>query len=201
MSKIFHEFEVFDESENSSNKFVIQEVPRDRFNDFADFMVQYFITGTPLNECKKIADYPEIVELRRKSYLEKLKENYSVICFKEGSRDIVAVNLLTIKNKNDSEQEITDHYPQPYQDVLDILELAEKKFNVFEHYQVDKILYSVGMTVHPDYRGKGIATELFKTRDPILRYLGLEVTSAECTSLGSQIASERAGYECHLVFE
>lgn len=52
-----------------------------------------------------------------------------------------------------------------------------------------------GLCINPEYRGRGIATEMLKARVPILKALGLTVTSTAFTGIASQIAAKKAGYE------
>lgn len=84
-------------------------------------------------------------------------------------------------------------------DVLKLLDYTTKQFNVYEFYNVDKYLTAYGLSVHTDYRGRGIATMMLKARVPLLKALGLKVTSTAFTAIGSQIASAKAGYEENLV--
>jgi len=69
------------------------------------------------------------------------------------------------------------------------------QFDAFGYYKVDKYLSEYGLCVHPDYRGRGIATEMLIARGSLLKALGLEMSSTAFTVIGSQIAAERAGYE------
>jgi hypothetical protein len=92
-------------------------------------------------------------------------------------------------------------FPEAFKDLIAASKIVEKQFPSYKHFKVDKILKCYGMATHPLHRGRGIATQLFIARDALLRYLGLEVSVAECTGIGSQIAAERAGYQCHLVLE
>lgn len=66
---------------------------------------------------------------------------------------------------------------------------------MFENYKVDQYLTAYGLCVNPEFRGRGIATEMLKARVPILAAFGLEVTSTAFTGVGSQIAAQRAGYK------
>lgn len=79
-------------------------------------------------------------------------------------------------------------------DVLEVIEFSTKEYNIFEKYNVDQYLTAFGLCVNPDYRGRGIATEMLKARAPILKALGLTVTSTAFTGIGSQTAAKKAGY-------
>lgn len=67
-------------------------------------------------------------------------------------------------------------------------------FDVFEHYNVNYYLYAHGLAVKTEYRDRGIATELLKSRAPLMRSLGLSVTSSLFTTLGAQKAALKVGY-------
>jgi hypothetical protein len=64
-----------------------------------------------------------------------------------------------------------------------VLKIAASKFDPFEHFKVDTILKSYFLAVNSDYRGRGIAIEMFRSRDPFLKSLGLQVTVAACTGI------------------
>lgn len=80
-------------------------------------------------------------------------------------------------------------------DVLAVLDFCAKQFNVCKHFDVDRYLSAYGLCVDPDYRGRGIATEMLKARKPFMQAFGLKVTSNSYTGIGSQIAAKKAGYQ------
>lgn len=80
-------------------------------------------------------------------------------------------------------------------DVFDALEHTTKQFDVYSAYNVVQYLTAYGLCVNPDYRGRGIATEMLKARKPILKALGLTITSTAFTGIGSQMAAKKAGYD------
>jgi len=71
--------------------------------------------------------------------------------------------------------------------------------NVFVNYDVDKYLYGYGLCTNPDYRNRGIATEVLKARPILMKALGLKLTSTAFTAIGSQVAASKAGFEETLV--
>lgn len=72
---------------------------------------------------------------------------------------------------------------------------VKNKFDVFEHYNVENYLSGGCLCVNSDYRGRGIATEMLKARSSLLQVLNLSVTSTVFTSLASQKAAAKAGYD------
>lgn len=84
------------------------------------------------------------------------------------------------------------------QDIIDVfkaLTYTVKQFDVYKAYNVDQYLTAYGLCVNPEYRGRGVATEMLKARAPILKALGLKVTSTAFTGIGSQTAAKKAGYD------
>lgn len=76
---------------------------------------------------------------------------------------------------------------------------AQKQFDVFQHYNVNAYLIAYGLCVDTAYRARGIATEMLKARGPLLKALGLKVTTTAFTGIGSQKAALKAGYEENFV--
>jgi GNAT superfamily N-acetyltransferase len=68
------------------------------------------------------------------------------------------------------------------------------QFDPFQFYQVDVFLSAVGLTVHPDFRRRGIAVEILKARLPLCKAFGIKVTSTMFTAIGSQISATKAGF-------
>lgn len=111
MAKVFRKFEALDKAANNKHQYVIQEIPEDRFQDVVEFMVKYFITEEAMCECKKVAENPEGVEFCKGFSMEMLAQKASLICFEEGSSEIVAANLLIVQTKDETESvmEVQDH--------------------------------------------------------------------------------------------
>lgn len=75
------------------------------------------------------------------------------------------------------------------------MNLAEIQFDVWSHYNVDAYLASMGLAVHSEFRGRGIAVEMLKAREEILKILGLKLTSTQFTGIGSQKSAIKAGFQ------
>lgn len=75
------------------------------------------------------------------------------------------------------------------------MDFCTKQFDIFDHFQVDRYLSAYGLCVDPEYRGRGIATEILKARVPYMKAFGLKVTATAFTAIGSQAAAKKAGFE------
>lgn len=76
-----------------------------------------------------------------------------------------------------------------------LIDYAENQFNIFENFHVTSYLTSYALLIHPDYRARGIATEMLRARVPFMRQLGMKVSATVFSSIGSQIAASKAGFE------
>lgn len=75
------------------------------------------------------------------------------------------------------------------------MKFVEMKRNVSEIYNVDEYLAAMGLGVHPAYQKRGIATQMLKARENVMKILNLKLTSTQFTGEISQKAAMRAGYE------
>jgi hypothetical protein len=62
-------------------------------------------------------------------------------------------------------------------------------------YNVEKVMYAAGLCVDGRLRGRGIATEILKTRAKLMQTIGLKVTTSIFSTVGAQRAAEAAGYD------
>lgn len=64
-----------------------------------------------------------------------------------------------------------------------------------EHYGVHRVISAAGLCVIEKYRGRGIATKILQARAPLLKCIGIKVTSTIFSTIGGQKAAKSAGYE------
>lgn len=66
---------------------------------------------------------------------------------------------------------------------------------MFDHYNVNDYLYAHGLAVRTDHRERGIAVEILKARVPLMQACNLSITTSLFTTLGSQKAALKVGFE------
>jgi GNAT superfamily N-acetyltransferase len=76
-----------------------------------------------------------------------------------------------------------------------LIDYAENQFDIFKTFNVNSYLTSYALLVHPSYRSRGIATEILKARVPFMKLLGMNVSATLFSSIGSQVAARKAGFE------
>ncbi|XP_055547033.1 uncharacterized protein LOC129731225 [Wyeomyia smithii] len=121
-----------------------------------------------------------------------LKEKMTLVCYKEGSDEIIGANILAVKNtsnyfnfklKNDRQD-----------NMLNIIDYVSKQFDFTERYCIENRLVAYGLSVNKLYRGRGIATDILKARVPMCKALGIKLAAHPFSAIGSQKAALNAGY-------
>ncbi|XP_055627382.1 uncharacterized protein LOC129769278 isoform X2 [Toxorhynchites rutilus septentrionalis] len=120
-------------------------------------------------------------------------QKMTLVCYKEGSDEIVGANLLYVRTSD--EEEGRQFQSTVVQDIMATIEYTTQQFNLFEHYKVDHYLKSSGLAISRRYRGRGIATEVLKTRVPLCKAFGIKLTATNFASDAAQVAATIAGFE------
>lgn len=96
------------------------------------------------------------------SWREILEQKLVIVCFREGSDEIVGLNFCHAKTLQDANGKLPKHFP--YTTIADPFYFVFNKVNIFEKYNVDKYLSAFGLSVGRKYRGCGIAANILKAR-------------------------------------
>lgn len=209
---IYHEFEARDLHSNKFVKFRVQDFPRERYEEGVEYMVQNFFEHEVMGKSRRIKSDRVAVKEMSKIWRELLAKGLSLACFKENSDEIIAMNILDVTSSLDAEDKLKVNrsalfaldfslnflfkfQSQNLCDVFSAISYAQRQFDVCQHYNVSEYLMAYGLCVDTQYRARGIATEMLKARVPYLKALGLKVTTAVFTGIGSQIAAKKAGFE------
>ncbi|PSN32093.1 hypothetical protein C0J52_23916, partial [Blattella germanica] len=183
-------------------KFRIQCATEDMYEEILNYMCNIFSREEHLSASMKIADDPIAVKEARAIWMKYLKMNISVVALLEDdeilnpnkSSRIVGFNILGISKKTD---------PKFTSDMVEtettgpvmrfIFDFALKDVDIFEMYGVDEYMSALGLFVHPDFRGQGLAYHLIRARFPLAKALGIKATMTYFTPIAAQVAAERAG--------
>nr|XP_029732804.1 uncharacterized protein LOC115268779 [Aedes albopictus] len=173
--------------------YTIQDLPEERFEDAVRHLSEHFARDEQMNQAKGLdrdeCAMNEVVQL----WNAMLPERLSVVCFREGSDEIVGVNVLGVAFKFDKEE--PKFKSEIFQTIFDTIGYISQQANVYERYGVDRYLNAMGLSVDPVYRGRGIATELLRARIPLCKAMGIKLTSTCFTGPGSQGAARKVGFE------
>ncbi|XP_070492904.1 uncharacterized protein [Chironomus tepperi] len=171
----------------------IIDIPENRYEEACNFMVKHFIPYEPKLVSRNASNDIIVAEDYYNRYMYGIKQNVSVACVKTGSENFIAVNILEVHGCNDSE---ISFKPQSKTciDIMEAVEYIENEADLFNRHMVDYYLSGTGLAIHPQYRGRGFATEIIKARTSILQFYDLKLTSTGFSSVAAQKAAEKAGH-------
>jgi len=208
---VYYTFQAKDKGSDELVNYRVQDVPEEYFDRVIDLLTKYYLTEETLCITKKLSDDEKVANEMKALIMGILKRKLSLACFREGSDDLVGVNVMSVAYKDDTtgyamvidtatmSYKVSSAFPQiqskPLLEIFELVSYVREKSDLFNTYKVDKYMTEYGQCVHPDYRQRGIATEILKARAPLMKALGLNLTSTAFTVIGSQIAAERASYD------
>lgn len=122
-----------------------------------------------------------------------LHHKLTLACFKENSNEIIALNVLSVWNGG---HKFTKHNGVALMNALKVVAFIVSQFNISEKYGVDKYLEGWGLGVNSKYREIGdiISIEMLKARVPLMKSLGLTVSSSLFSGRENQVAASKAEY-------
>lgn len=123
-----------------------------------------------------------------------LEQHVTLVCFREGSDEIVGMNVIGVMTKEEAGE---DHVPsgKALQVEHAAVVILNKNYNVFEKYNVDVFMSELGLSVAREYRGRGIGEHILRARVPLGKAIGIQVTNTLFTSTASQILADKVGFE------
>lgn len=105
----------------------------------------------------------EGIEANKQLWRSLLKQQITLVCYKDGSDEIISVNILGVITKEDKDS-VYKAEGFPWTQIFGTLTYVSNKVDVMEKYNVDKYITAFGLSVSPKYRGRGIACEMLKAR-------------------------------------
>lgn len=98
---IYHTFKARDLHSNKEIEYRVQDFPEDRFEQGVQYMVQNFFEHEVMGKTRKIkSDRNAVMEISA-FWRKEMAKKVSFVCFKEGCDDIIGMNIMAVKNKND----------------------------------------------------------------------------------------------------
>lgn len=92
--KIFNKFTAKDLDENKLAEYYVQDLPENLYEDAIKFLIEFYTPDEPIFECRNARSESQTIEDFSKLWMEILKVKISQVCFKEGSDEIIGVNLI-----------------------------------------------------------------------------------------------------------
>ena len=134
----------------------------------------------------------EIRELMRAP----LQQNLSIALISRKTGKIIGGRMIKVDNRDD-QLDISKIKSEPNRKCVDVYAELDRRCNVFDHYNVDELIYFYGLVVHRDYRQRGIGEKLMRAAVFFVQNLGLGlfIIKGDGTSNFSQRLYEKVGFE------
>lgn len=95
-------FQALNEDGDSLAQYRIQDLTPSRFEDAVRHMTRHFLTDEPLCQSRKLKDHPQsIYEFQDIIRSAMIENKMTIACFKEGSDEIIGMNILYVKRRED----------------------------------------------------------------------------------------------------
>jgi len=98
---LYYKFVTTDCKSDRLVEYKIQDIPADRHHEACEFMVKHFVSHEPKIVARNGHNDPLVVEDYYTKFMLGIKQQVSVACFKRGSNEFVAVNILEVLGRND----------------------------------------------------------------------------------------------------
>ncbi|CRK88768.1 CLUMA_CG002664, isoform A [Clunio marinus] len=181
--------------DNKLIEYRIEDLQENRFDDAVHIIREKHLIDEPMKSSKGVRDCPISVQEMTENLRNMLRQNISLVCYKEGSNDIVAVNILGVITEAESDAPL-EHKGQRWAEHNNTKNFIKKTFfDPFKHFQIDKVMCAGGLFVNKEYRNRGIAVEMLKARHELGKVIGIQVSSNVFSSLGAQKAAAKVGFE------
>uniref|UniRef100_A0A1L8DAT3 N-acetyltransferase domain-containing protein n=1 Tax=Nyssomyia neivai TaxID=330878 RepID=A0A1L8DAT3_9DIPT len=190
---VWHRFTVQHPQTGDVVHYRVQDLPEERYKEALDIMISDFLRDEPMCRSRKCTEDPAAIADFRKIWAKVQQDKICLVCFREGSDEIMGMNFLKITQKDAIDP--PTNYCKSTSDVLNTMDYIAQQGNLFEHYGVDKFINGYGLIVPPKNRGLKLGVEILKARVPLAKALGIQLTSTIFSNRASQSAATRAGFE------
>lgn len=101
-----HSFEARDLHSNKLVRYRVQDFPRERYEEGVEYMVQNFFEHEVMGKSRRIKSDRLAVKEMSQIWRELLAKELSLVCFKDNSNEIIAMNVLDVVSSIDAEDKL-----------------------------------------------------------------------------------------------
>ncbi|XP_037030530.1 uncharacterized protein LOC119070345 [Bradysia coprophila] len=188
-------FQALSDDGETLTQYRIQDLTPSRFEDAVKHMTRHFLSDEPLCQSRKLRAHPRSIcdfqDIIRSTMLE---NKMTIACFREGSNDIVGMNILCI-NRRDDGIDMQDYQCPHINDIRTTREYIMGQVDLFDQYSVSKYLTSLGVSVSPYYRNRGVARKLLEAQQYVAKSFGISLYSNLFTSEFLQKCANSLNYD------
>ena len=98
----WHRFQARDSVTDNLVEYRVQDLPEDRYEEAIQFMTENYMPNEPL--CKSRGGNSDEVFVKdfQRAWRAAIKQRVPLVCFKEGSEEIVGVNVNMVRGRTDT---------------------------------------------------------------------------------------------------
>ncbi|CAG7833343.1 unnamed protein product [Allacma fusca] len=122
-----------------------------------------------------------------------MEEGLSIALFETATQKLAGACITSACRKSEKSHFHCESEEQAT--IFGFLESAEEGIDLFEMYDVDEYAEIIMVSVDREFRGEGLATELYDKSIKMLKELGFKLTESTFTSPYTRKISQRFGYE------
>lgn len=181
-------------SDGTPTTYEIRDLIDSDLDEALDLMRTFYLRDEPTSKVTKLLDDPESIEDNIRNWKKCQAQKMPIACYETKSGKLVGVNFLYVTSKDDEESDLSQLKGSSSKWSFKLYGNSIKEFDAFGRFHVDEVLIEFGLGVHPDYRLRGIATQLLKARVPMMEAMGIRHALTGFSAVGSKKAGEKAGY-------
>lgn len=99
--KVYLNFKALDAEGGEQVDFRIEDLSPDRHEDVIVIMRDKHLIDEPMYSSKGVRDEPDSLNEMIENWRAMMRQNISIVCFSQGSDEIVAVNILGVVNETE----------------------------------------------------------------------------------------------------
>ncbi|KAG4077576.1 hypothetical protein HA402_003003 [Bradysia odoriphaga] len=210
--KVWRRFSVAGEN------YVIQDLPESMNDEAIHFMKVYYHVSEPLTLAYRLHENLFFLDYCDSLFRSRiLKQKAALVCLKEGSDEIIGLNMNYVVNTNQDSNGIKAFWGSAYllfqqlylvctdrrytlnallesyrnikryQDVIEVMKNGIR-------FNSEQVLNGGGLCVSPKYRNRGIGVELLKAREPFCEEFNIKLTWNVFTSDVAGRCAAKAGF-------
>ncbi|CAD6207589.1 GSCOCG00010240001-RA-CDS [Cotesia congregata] len=179
-------------------KFIIQEIPPNRYAEALDHLCTVFISSEPACRSIKLIDDAESVAEIRAFWTTALNHGISIGVYEADENNQISkfagMNVLVMGHK-DEDKTITPikSTMSRAEKLITFMRNLTAEVDFSKRWGVDYYLSAAGLDVDTNYRRLGLGTHLLLAREKIAQAYNISVTFTFFSSPASQKTAEKAG--------
>lgn len=95
-----------------------------------------------------------------------MQQKTTLVCFREGSDEIVGLNILYFYLKGNTFLKDIEEQTKTkdFRDIFKIFDICYETYSTYDKYNVDRYIGSMGLSVQKKYRGIALGTRMLEAR-------------------------------------